>query len=727
MSTWRAALSALLFMLALAAGGAAHAQDAEAPDAEALEHWNDFMHYGLIARQDLAAASGEKLLAAELEPAELLRVVEASRYAERYVDDLATFQQMEGAFADVAAQVASAIETARLSVARDPKRIQQSIAKLDDSLRARLNAIRRLRVAGEHAAPELLHVIAGDAEGAETLRPYVLEAVVQLGRPMVLPMAEGLSTLPDKSQAQLARALGRIGYPAAMPFLKQLSENAEASEETRQAARAALARIAAHRGITIEASAAALFLDLAEDFYAGRSSMILAPEASTNMVWYVDEQAPEPDIDPAAAPTAVFPDVMAMRMARRALRLDPSMERALQLWLAANYRRENRLPQGERLPQKLTPARSTAFYGRMAGPRHLKPVLARALDARDAALALDAIRGMRQTGGRESLVGDAGVLLSAMNYPDGRIRLEAALAVARSNPQTEFPGSDRVVPLLAEAANLTAQPRALVIASPRPVLNELSAKLRETGEYRILQAETLDATPRALAEAPAVDLVIVHGERSVLRQFRQRRAVVAKLKAAPAVVLPRPDEMASANAIFGDAPLVVVAQNGEVTPGRLEEAVDQAVAAARGEPITDAEALASAERALDALRDLALRDNPLFDVAVARDPLIEALNNQQTSVATGAAAVLARLPSPAAQRAIADAALAANQPAPRRVALLEALAESFKRFGAQLRQPQAEALQALVQNTEGEVADAAAQAFGAGDMPTRQIVELIAE
>ena len=118
--------------------------------------------------------------------------------------------------------------------------------------------------------------------------------------------------------------------------------------------------------------------------------------------------------------------------------------------------------------------------------------------------------------------------------------------------------------------------------------------------------------------------------------------------------------------------------------------------------------------------------SPVASPSSARD-FAPALDSPQTSVVTGAAAVLSRLPDPTAQRAIADVALAGNQPAAQRVALLESLAESFKRFGAQPREPQAQALQALVREADGEVADAAAQAFGAGDMPTRQIVELVAE
>lgn len=725
MSRSRAAYAALLLVFALSWVSSASGQAADAPNRQALEHWNDFMHYGLIARPDLAAASGEELLAMEIAEVQLLRVVEASRYADRYLEHLAQFEKMGGELGAAAKQVGSAIESARLSVARDPERIRESIEKLDDSLRARLNAIRRLKVAGEYAAPEMLRVLAGQSDEDQALRPYVLEAMVQLGRPMVLPMAEGMSALPGKAKAQVARSLGRIGYPAALPFLKQVIEEEQTDETTRQAAVAALQRIASRRGLDTEASAASMFFQLAEDYYEGQPSLILAPEASSNMVWYVDEQAGEADIDPAPVPTAVFADIMAMRMARRALTLDPTMDRSLQLWLAANFRRENRMPEGARVAERLVPDRSTAFYGRMAGPTHLKSVLARAIRARDTDLALDAITALRRTGGQASLIGDAGVLLAAMNYPDARVRLEAALAVARSNPAEAFPGSERVVPLLAEAANQTATPQALVIAPQREALNTLSAKLREVGAYEAHQAASLDDVASVLSGIPAADLVIVRGEPALLRAFRDRRGNWSKLQASPVVVLAGQAELATANAIFHDDASVVVAGNGAVETARLKEAVSQAVMAVRGEPMTEAEALRNAERALAAMRDLALLDSAVFDVTEAQGALIEALASPEPSVVTGAAGVLAWFESVRAQEAIGEAALKADQPASQRAALLEALADSFKRHGQQLPPRLSESLQNLVRTSSGEVADAAAQAFGAGDMPTREIVELI--
>lgn len=725
MSRTPAAVQALLFAVALALAPAAVGQPDEEPDAQALEHWNDFMHYGLIARPELAAADGKALLEMQLDAQALLRVVEASRYDDRYPDDLATFRNMGGELAKTAADVADAVESARRGVARDPERIRESIEKLDDSLRARLNAIRRLRVAGEFAAPEMIHVIAGASDEDQSLRPYVLEAMVQLGRPMVLPMSEAMFALPPKPKAQVAQSLGRIGYPAALPFLLELAENEEEPKEVRQAAAAALQRIAERRGIPVNATAAELFLQLAESFYAGEPSLTLQPKASSNMVWYIDEKANAPDIDPVAVPTEVYPDVMAMRMARRALRLDPSLESALQLWLAANFRRENRLPGDAELADRVKPERSTAFYGRMAGPTHLKSVLARALGARDSALALDAIQAMRRTGGRQSLIDEAGVLLSAMNYPDTRVRLEAAIAVARANPTAKFPGSERVVPLLAEAANQTGEPRAVVVAADRNKRNEIAAKLRDMGNYRVHQADSLAALAGVMRDLPTADLVVVHGDAELLRGFRDGLAAMAKLQASPVVAMAPQGELATANAVFDSDRAVVVTPQSALADGRFAPAVEQAVEIVRGEPISEAQALANAERALDALRDLALMDNPLFDVTLAKAPLLEALASPEPAVAAGAASVLAWFEDAGSQEAVAEAAVKADQPEGQQVALLEALAESFKRNGNLTSDRLDTELRELVNAARGPVADAAAQAFGASDMPARQIVELI--
>jgi hypothetical protein len=58
------------------------------------------------------------------------------------------------------------------------------------------------------------------------------------------------------------------------------------------------------------------------------------------------------------------------------------------------------------------------------------------------------------------------------------------------------------------------------------------------------------------------------------------------------------------------------------------------------------------------------------------------------------------------------------------VQLLKHLGTSMRRFGAQLTERQVGALRELVRTSRGRLADAAAEAFGAGNMPTQISTEL---
>ncbi|NBB84020.1 MAG: hypothetical protein GVY28_11525, partial [Alphaproteobacteria bacterium] len=425
-------------------------QDADFPQStpedvrkKATESFKDFIHYGRLARLDLAAAHGRSFARASVDPQTILQIIEASPYSDSYEDDLARMKNMTSdqaqqvGIAEVAATVAEKIDQARIAVVRNPKRIREEIHKLDDGLRPRLNATRRLKVAGEYAAPYMLQVLTGITDKDKRLHPYVV------GRPLVVPLAEAMKTLSPVAQQDVGRVLGRIGYPVALPYLKALAEADRTDEQTAAVLMEAFDQIAQSRAISGELGPAALFLMLAEDYYAGRESLIMEPGADYNVMWYVNDAG---RLTYRRIPTAVFGDVMAMRSARRALSYKPSMSAAMSLWVAANFRRENNLP------ASYGPAmRSPHFYAVLSGPAHIKPALMRALNGGDADLALDLIGALEATAGAGSLIEHADAVVAALNYTDRRVRYDVAHAVGMADPDQAFDGAGRVIPVLAEA------------------------------------------------------------------------------------------------------------------------------------------------------------------------------------------------------------------------------------------------------------------------------------
>src|SRR5690606_12794146 len=118
-----------------------------------------------------------------------------------------------------------------------------------------------------------------------------------------------------------------------------------------------------------------------------------------------------------------------------------------------------RLPEGERDPSYGQNMRQPSFYAMIAGPLRLQDVLSKALADRDPALAVDAIDALARTAGTNALINrGAGVqpLLRALQFPDRRVRYHAALALGQALPENDYEGSQRVVPVLAEAIRQTA-------------------------------------------------------------------------------------------------------------------------------------------------------------------------------------------------------------------------------------------------------------------------------
>src|SRR4029079_7841890 len=178
-------------------------------------------------------------------------------------------------------------------------------------------------------------------------------------------------------------------------------------------------------------------------------------------VWYV---TPNRGLARKEVPHVIFNDVMAMRISRRSLERGTNMD-AQSLWLAANYKREAQLPQGASDPT--APTDSAHFYGVDSGTRHLNAVLARSVKDRDPAVSLRAIKSLQEiVGGATLFAGDAGQpLIDGMRSNDRLVRFESAFSVAAALPQQDFPGRERVVPLLAEALSQTGTSNVLVVAS----------------------------------------------------------------------------------------------------------------------------------------------------------------------------------------------------------------------------------------------------------------------
>lgn len=703
---------------ATAVGAAALAK----PDQSAAL-WSDFNHYVRIARPDLAQAVGNSLLK-NLDEQKLLDIVESGDYAdyEQTLDRASRIETLKG----LAQQLGDKIQHARITRSRDPVRIVADIQKLSQGERANLNALARLKAAGQFAAPSLLRTLLEEKQ--QKLHPYVLAAMVSIGRPLVYPLSVALPNLEAVPQGQIAQVLAEIGYPRTLPYLREVMENPKTDPSIKSTIEAAYRQLAKSAGVPESVTAAELYLTLGQNHYRSATRGEISPTSDMaqgqNMVWTYDRTA---GLVPIPVPAAIYGDVLAMRAARTALQLNPQMDPALSLWLAANLRRKNRLPAGAADlsygPDMLTPS----FYMQMAGPLRQHDVLARALDDKDAALALDAIGALGATAGTDALINRAGTvqpLLRALSYPDRRVRFAAAFTMVNARSKSEFPGSQRVVPVLTEALRQTDSRSALVIGRDRTSVNQLVAVLKEMG-YQAFGGLSLGEVSETIRSGTGVDLIVTNqGLEQVIALHRQTTTDY-KLAAVPTIALvSKGDQIELKRRYDRDDRIRTIAQSEKFE--ELKAAAEELATSSKGSPIAAEEAQTLALTSLRFLHEIALAgSSSVYNLADAQPALIAALGDKRPQVVVGAAKVLAMIESPDAQTAIAEAALDPTHPTDMRVALLGSLADSATLLGNHLTEIQAGKLLDLVKNSQGDLALASSRAHGALTLPTANVVPLI--
>ncbi|AQT69396.1 hypothetical protein STSP2_02585 [Anaerohalosphaera lusitana] len=134
-----------------------------------------------------------------------------------------------------------------------------------------------------------------------------------------------------------------------------------------------------------------------------------------------------------------------------------------------------------------------------------------------------------------------------------------------------------------------------------------------------------------------------------------------------------------------------------------------------------------AMRAAKVMTRLAIAENKVVDLSKARPVLIKATNYDWPEMQTEAGRTLARLESPDAQRALATAALAQNNPMDVRISAFGSLAISAKKNGNLLEDGQIDDVYGLVSSKDADpdLRTAAASAYGALNLPSEKVTDLI--
>ena len=676
----------------------------------------DFIHFVRIARFDIAADLGRQMLDSGISGEDFVDLVEAAREVERFEESVAAAMRVP-VLEPIAGGLDRLYRDGKLSRVRNAEEIARNIQLLTGGLRGRQLGRERLIAAGEYALPQLLDAYLQNRD--PNLRAQVQRVLVDLGRQSIVPLVTALPSLDAARQEAVIDVLGLIPYRTSMPFLVEQHQNSPV-----EAVRLAAARAIGRLGGNPTADVASLYTLLADSYYAEPGELTSFANEEFQLLWRFDAGL---GLVMTPVRTEVFHEAMAMRMAEASLAIRPADRETLALWIASNYSRELDSPDGYDNPAYPADRRGAAYFGTAAGPEIGQLVLRRAIDTRDTPLARLAIEAIDQTAGPRSLwgvpVADRYPLLEALAYPNRRVQYEAALALGKSRPSQSFRGAERVVPLLAGAVRDASALTAVVLTGGDREAYEADRAVLEAMGFRVLPPSPtgLSGLEAAIAEVPAVDLIVTRlGLDQTLLEIETARNS-DRLSVTPVLAMMSADDEEALRRQYRRDQTVAVRR--ALTPDMFTATAQELLRVAAGGAITEEEAEQYAVRAIRVLRDLAVSNNTVLDVADAATILIDVLRGADGLAMIDVAEVLAHVDGAPAQSAIFEKALSIS--GFEQIELLAIAADSGKRFGNYLDSRQVRRLLELAQSSDEELATQAVALMGALEIEYTSLVPLI--
>lgn len=436
----KAKIIAATLAIAILAAGVGSGQSVE-------DNWNDFLHYLKIGRIDLAKGYAEALLESEPDPVKLLELSDANPQGYGILQR-ANETAPDTELVELSGEILGLIEAGRFIQRTDARIIAEEIRRLSTTTRGRLAAVKRLENAGEYAIVYMVDALGDESRKEEW--PNIIWALPQIGRDAIRPLVASLQTDNIGLQAEVIKALGKIGYPQSLSYLKYVVENS-GSEELRKLATSSIRQIDP-AGLKIPA--AHLFFQLGEKYYYHSESLEPAEDADFANVWFWDSGNRRLVLQ--KVDKSYFNELMTMRTCEWALKADPGFGQAIGLWLAAYCQAEFT---GLEMPEYFGEGHADMMtYATTAGPEYLHQALARAIKDKNAYVALYAVEALATTAGEKSLLyrlGTAQPLVQALFFDDKAVRYSAAIAIGAAGPKKSFPESKVVLANLAEALSGT--------------------------------------------------------------------------------------------------------------------------------------------------------------------------------------------------------------------------------------------------------------------------------
>jgi len=374
------------------------------------------------------------------------------------------------------APFAKAVQDAAYQAARDPQRLAAQIQRLSDpSPLVHAQAVLELQRAGSAAVTPLLQALADPARQAQ--HPQIRTAVVELGEPLIDPLLGALESPDQALRSQVLQALSQERVVRAVPFLIGPALDPAAPEAERQMAAQTVSQIV---GSTPSRTEAVAYLARRVREYLNGAVAGPVDYQDQTVFWHWD--AASKTSVPKTYAAADASRMMAARLSRDLLRLAPDNADIRRLFLLSNLTQaktdgglDQPLPRGEG-----TVAAQAGTLGREA----VEDTLAYAMQNGYTTAAIAAAELLGDLGDETLVRSDDGQprpLVQALRHRDRRLRLAAADAIMKVNPQAPYAGSSYLPETLSYFIRTVGSRRALVAQPQAEKAQTLVGLLNEVG------------------------------------------------------------------------------------------------------------------------------------------------------------------------------------------------------------------------------------------------------
>jgi HEAT repeat protein len=592
--------------------------------------------------------------------------------------------------------LAKRVAEASIRSATDPTRMDRAIAGLSKSREEQSVAVERLREAGPYAVPPWIRALSVSGIDASVRSPLA-ENLGKLDRNAVPALIAALDSTNPSLVGDVARALGRIGDPRAIPALTYLAARTNPPSLAKGEVVQAIHDLTGRDFASQPRTPVRVLSDEARKYHDHAFRFPGDPV----VLWLWDESTKVPA--PVQVPIRDAEGILGLRAALEALQLDPTDVEAKVNQLSLGLDRDPAGWQAAALE---------------AGPSVLGKVLRRAIVEKRTDLAATITPMLGQLANRNDLLitDRPNSLVDALISSDRRTQFAAAEALVKLDPRKPFPGSSRLVPVLARFLAGQANPRALVIDGNAERASQVTGYLRTLG-YDARTAPTGAQGFTEAADSADIELIVV--EPNTTNDPWDLADILGNLKADPRtsgipVFIDGPlalqDQLASKLESFPDARFLVTPAETQL----LKQQLDRGLASLGARPLSAAERTGYAKRAASLLAQVARSPGSPFeaDLPLAEPMLSLALNGPIAAIE--AAEALGDIPGTDAQRSLADVALDPSKPAPVRLATAQQLARNIRRFSPRLASEQEKRLvEELGQEADPTLKDALAAVVGA--------------